>query len=208
MDLGGDNGATISATQNGDRIAPASYEVSYILTRGDNLLIEGAKLIPEFDVTTPGDYVIHEFVAETSDENDSNYFDFVVTPGITTANQVLDYISNNGLCASLDNGVAIEVVCTANTGTLLAEIDKVELVAGTATITAIPGGDSFVPTDYEETYILTTGTDLLVKDASIFSSFDVTEIGVYTIHAFIAETTDENDPNYFDFLVTPGVTKI
>ncbi|WP_179019982.1 T9SS type A sorting domain-containing protein [Winogradskyella forsetii] len=97
--------------------------------------------------------------------------------------------------------VSCETVCTADAGTLTADATPVSLVGGTATISATPNGDIVVPTDYDVTYVLTSGANLVIEQAGATPSFDVTTTGDYTIHTLVAETTDNTDPNYLDLSV-------
>ncbi|WP_179007737.1 T9SS type A sorting domain-containing protein [Winogradskyella forsetii] len=197
--------ATISATPNGDIVVPTDYDVTYVLTSGADLVIEQAGATPSFDVTAAGDYTIHTLVAETTDNTDPNYLDLsVIVFGTTTGGDVLDIVSANDLCASLDvTGAPIVVLeeCLADAGTLTADATPVSLVGGTATISATPNGDIVVPTDYDVTYVLTSGASLVIEQAGATPSFDVTTTGDYTIHTLVAETTDNTDPNYLDLSV-------
>ncbi|TXD85158.1 T9SS type A sorting domain-containing protein [Subsaximicrobium wynnwilliamsii] len=103
--------ATISATPNADIVVPTDFDVTFVLTSGTDLVIEQAGAAPSFDVTAVGNYTIHTLVAETSDDTSPNYLDLsVIDFGTTTAADVLDLVSTNSLCASLDAaGAAIEV---------------------------------------------------------------------------------------------------
>ena len=198
--------ATISATPDGNSVVPTDYDVTYVLTSGIDLVIEDAGAAPSFEVTAAGDYTIHTLIAETSDSADPNYLDLsVVVFGTTTAADVLGIVGTNNLCAALDaTGAPITVLeeCTADAGTITADASPVSLpTGGTATISATPDGNSVVPTDYDVTYVLTSGTDLVIEDAGATPSFDVTAAGDYTIHTLIAETSDNTDPNYLDLSV-------
>ncbi|MFK7833921.1 MAG: T9SS type A sorting domain-containing protein [Winogradskyella sp.] len=195
--------ATISATANGDSVVPTDYDVTYVLTSGPTLIIEQAGATPSFDVTAAGDYTIHTLVAETTDTMSPNYLDLgVIVFGTTTGGDVLGLVTTNNLCASLDvTGAPITVLeeCLADAGTLTADASPVELPdSGSVTISATPNGDSVVPTDYDVTYVLTSGPTLIIEQAGATPSFDVTAVGDYTIHTLVAETTDTMSPNYLD----------
>jgi hypothetical protein len=100
----------------------------------------------------------------------------------------------------LDN-ITLREECLADAGTLTADATPVVLAGGTATISATANGDSVVPTDYDVTYVLTSGSTLIIEDAGATPSFEVTTAGDYTIHTLVAETTDAADPNYLDLSV-------
>jgi hypothetical protein len=104
--------ATISATQGTAPVVPVDYEVVYVLTSGTDLVIEQTATTPSFTVTAAGDYTIHTLVAELSDPNDPNFIDVnIIVPGTTTGVDVVNLITNNGLCADLDvAGAPITVV--------------------------------------------------------------------------------------------------
>jgi outer membrane scaffolding protein for murein synthesis (MipA/OmpV family) len=192
---------TISATPNGDISVPTDYDVTYVLTSGPTLIIQGAGATPSFEVSEAGDYTIHTLVAETSDATNPNYLDLgVIVPGTTTGGDVLGIVSANGLCASLDvTGAAVSVLdCTADAGTLTADAGSVFLVGDTVTISATPNNDSVVPTDYDVTYVLTSGPTLIIQSAGATPSFEVSEAGDYTIHTLVAETSDDTSANFLD----------
>ncbi len=103
-------------------------------------------------------------------------------------------------CSDDDGNEPINV-CTADAGTLTASASSVSLSNGTATISATPDGNISVPQNYEVTYVLTSGSELVIEDAGAAPSFDVTTAGSYTIHTLVAETSDSTDSNYLDLSV-------
>ena len=204
--------ATISATPNGDMVVPADFEVLYVLTSGEDLVIEAAEATPNFVVEDPGNYTIHTLIAETSDDSDPNYLDLsLINFGTTTGADVLVLFVTSGItCGALDvSGAPITVLeeCTADAGTLTADATPVSLSGGTATISATPNGDSVVPVNYEVVYVLTSGASLVIEAAGGAPSFEVNEAGDYTIHTLVAETTDNADPNFLDLgIINFGTT--
>jgi predicted transcriptional regulator len=101
------NVVTISATRNGGQNIPADYTQAYVLTSGDNLIIQGLSTNPEFEVSASGKYTIHSFVYPTSFDPLS-----VVTVGTTTGSDVNSLLIQGGgsLCASLDVAGAMVLV--------------------------------------------------------------------------------------------------
>jgi uncharacterized surface protein with fasciclin (FAS1) repeats len=98
-----DGSATISANAVDAPVVPNNYEVTYVLTSGDELTIEQAGATPSFTVTNTDDYTIHTLIAETSDTNDPNYLDLsVIVFGTTTGGDVLGIVVSQELCADLD----------------------------------------------------------------------------------------------------------
>jgi hypothetical protein len=202
---------TISATEGTAPTVPASHEVLYVLTSGAGLIIEDAGASPSFEVTSSGLYTIHTLVAEITDTGDPNYLDLnLIDFGTTPASDVIDIVTNNELCAALDvTGAEVNVEdCTADAGTLTADVNPVQLAGGSATISATEDTAPTVPADYEVVYVLTSGTGLVIEDIGASPSFEVTSSGLYTIHTLVAELDNPNDPNYLDAanIVVPGVT--
>ena len=202
--------ANISASPDMLPNIPTNYEVLYVLTTGPNLRIRQTGTSPMFTVFSTGTYTIHTLVAELSDATDSNFLDTsVIVPGTTTGGDVLDIITNNNLCASLDVAGAPIVVedCTADAGTLTADATPVQLSGGTVTISATEATAPTVPTNYEVAYVLTSGPTLIIEQLGATPSFDVTVAGEYTIHTLVAELSDAMDPNYVDTsIIVPGTT--
>jgi hypothetical protein len=83
----------------GNAVVPAGYEVLYVLTRGNGLVIRQVNTEPVFNVTQNGIYRIHTLVY------DPNTLDLsIVVPGVTTGFDVNSLLIQGGgtICASLD----------------------------------------------------------------------------------------------------------
>ncbi|MEL7535140.1 MAG: hypothetical protein AAFN10_27805, partial [Bacteroidota bacterium] len=142
--------ATISATPNGNIVVPVGYSQIFVLTSGTGLVIEQVSATPSFTVNTAGSYTIHTLVYD-ADPNSANFLDLsVVQFGTTTGVDVLNLVTANGLCASLDvAGAPVHVNnCTADAGTLTIDQNPVVLANGSATISATPNGNIVVPVGY------------------------------------------------------------
>ncbi|MBP7450063.1 MAG: T9SS type A sorting domain-containing protein [Flavobacteriales bacterium] len=195
--------ADLSATPDGNSVVPVGYETIYVLTQGAGLLIVDAAAAPIFSVTAADTYTIHTLVYDPL-TLDLGTVEFGVTTGFDV-NALL--IQGGGtICASLDvAGAPMDVteciVCDAVAGTITADEAEVCLVAGLATLSATPDGNSTVPVDFSTVYVLTQGPELLIIDAAVTPSFDVTSTGSYTIHTLIY------DPNTLDLgTIEFGVT--
>ena len=201
-----DNGmATVSATPNGDAVVPDGFELIHVLTQGAGLVIIDASVTPEFMVLAAGEYRIHTLVYDPATLDLG-----IVVPGTTTGFDVLQYIMDNELCASLDASGALVMVeecpvCEADAGTITADENPVCFDTGLneAMISATPNGNAVVPTGFETLYVLTQGVGLLVIDADVTSAFTVFATGDYTIHTLVY------DPGTFnlgtiEFGVTTG----
>ena len=221
---GNETAYTISATANGDINVPTDYETIYVLTSGTGFVIEATATTPSFDLVAlglplSGTYTIHTLVAETSDNTSADFLDLsVVVPGTTTAADVIDIVTNNDICASLDPVGApfmlMDCPCEADAGTLTAD-GTAPCVAGDETaytISATANGDITVPTDYETIYVLTSGTGFVIEATATTPSFDLVALGLplsgtYTIHTLVAETSDNTSADFLDLsVVVPGTT--
>lgn len=142
---------TISATPDGNIVVPAGYETLYVLTSGNDLVIQATSSTPSFDVSAVGDYTIHTLVYDPLTLDLS-----IVVPGTTTGFDVNALLIQGGgdICASLDVAGA-----------------KVSLVlAPTVSISPIDAG---VCTGSSVMYsTLATGTGLTYSWTASAGSFD------------------------------------
>ncbi|MDG1731211.1 MAG: hypothetical protein P8I04_15390, partial [Algibacter sp.] len=89
----------ISATADGNSNIPHGYSSIFVLTSGEDLVIEKVNGTPEFTVTEAGLYTIHTLVYDGR-EDSANYLNLgVVQFGTTTGGDVLGLVGANGLCA-------------------------------------------------------------------------------------------------------------
>lgn len=90
---------TITATPDGNAVVPDGYEVLYVLTQGEGLVIVGVNTVPEFEVNDVGTFTIHTLVY------DPNTLDLSgVELGVTTGFDVYALLIDGGgeICAALD----------------------------------------------------------------------------------------------------------
>lgn len=200
-----DGAANITATHDGNSVAPSGYVQLYVLTQGPDLTIIGAGTEPFFIVSDPGNYTVHTLVFDPA-TLDLGIVEF----GVTTAFAVLDYITANGICASLDAvgaPVTVEVcaTCTADAGTITADEPTVcfDLDLSQAVISATPDGNAVVPSGFEKAYVLTAGSGLVIEQISGSPSFTVFAPGAYTIHTLVFDPATF-DQGIVEFGVTTG----
>ncbi|MEZ4739877.1 MAG: T9SS type A sorting domain-containing protein [Flavobacteriales bacterium] len=198
-----DDMATISAAANGDAVVPDGYEAVYVLTMGEGLVIVQTAATPSFDVDATGSYTIHTLVY------DPTTLDLgIVEPGVTTGFDVNALLIQGGgsICGSLDVAgapILVQLCCDANAGTLTAAEPTVCFVDGMTSIAATGNGDIFVPAGFQKVFILSLGEDQIIVQANADPSFDVTEVGAFTIHTLVY------DPNTLDLgTIEFGVTSI
>ncbi|GAB1858601.1 hypothetical protein MHTCC0001_34410 [Flavobacteriaceae bacterium MHTCC 0001] len=202
------DGVEISAAEDGDQVVPEGYSKLFVLTSGEDLVIEQVDEAPSFTVSEVGLYTIHTLVYDGREES-PNFLDLgVVTLGETTGGDVLELVMANGLCAALDvSGAPIMVeTCTADAGTLVADSTTVILSGGSAMLGATVGDMPTVPEGYSKLFVLTSGEDLVIKQVDEEPSFTVSEAGLYTIHTLVYDGREES-ANFLDLgVVTLGET--
>jgi hypothetical protein len=100
--------AMLSATEGIAPVVPAGFEVVYVLTAGNGLVIIGANATPDFTVDAEGDYTIHTLVYDPADQ--------IALLAATTGIEVNALLIQGGgeLCGALDVAGAAFVVeeCT------------------------------------------------------------------------------------------------
>ncbi|HRD52349.1 MAG TPA: T9SS type A sorting domain-containing protein [Flavobacteriales bacterium] len=106
LDINGE--ALLLALANGDAVVPEGFVQTHVLTQGPGLVVIDGNADPEFTVTAIGEYRIHSLVI------DPLTFQLAVEPGVTTGQDVLDYIASSGICADLDPVGALFLVDICN----------------------------------------------------------------------------------------------
>jgi hypothetical protein len=177
--------ATISGYSTNNSTVPSGYQVIYVLTKGDNLVIVDAKPTPHFTVKDAGSYRVHVLVYNPHTLNLG-----IVKFGETTGGQVNSLLIQGGgsICASLNvAGTQIHVnpapYCTAKAGTVY--LSGVVLSNGSVRITGHPTRDSHVPSGYQVIYVLTKGDNLVILDANPTPHFTLHEAGTYRVHVLV-----------------------
>ena len=97
--------ATIEAVQNEVAIIPEGYQQLFVLTEAFSLTILGVSATPDFEVNSSGFYRIHSLVYNPSTLDLS-----IVEAGVTTGFDVVNIITENNICASLDVNGALNLV--------------------------------------------------------------------------------------------------
>ncbi|MEM9819771.1 MAG: T9SS type A sorting domain-containing protein, partial [Bacteroidota bacterium] len=195
--------ATLSATPNGDRLIPIDFELIYILTSGDDVVVRTFASLPVFNVTQSGFYTLHTLVAELNDISAEQYFEASgIIIGQTTGAEILDMIQEQGVCADFDLlGASVEVLgeqgCVADAGILFPTATEVpvQLFTIVAANHIVP---PTVPLDFEVIYLLATANDGVLVQSGDNPTFVVNEVNTYTILTLITESSDPLSPDYFD----------
>ncbi|WP_425420949.1 T9SS type A sorting domain-containing protein [Phaeodactylibacter xiamenensis] len=198
-----DGDAALVATEDTTPNVPAGYEVIYVLTSGNGLVIQDVNATPEFTVTDTGLYTIHTLVYNPL-TLDLSIVEFGVTTGVDVNNLLIQ--GGGDICASLlVAGAQFQVEecpCTAEAGTLIADSDN--CLDGTAELTAVEGQAPVIPNGYERLFVLTSGTDLVIEAVNTDPTFTIEETGLFTIHTLIYNPLTL-DLSIVEFGVTTGV---
>lgn len=105
--------ATVAATPDGNALIPTGYELIYLLGTGSDTLITQTNTTGSFNVTATGDYSIHTLVYDPNQVDPA----VLLSSGMFNLQNVQNYITNFGLCATVDDiGSSITVdICTGMT---------------------------------------------------------------------------------------------
>ena len=177
-----DGGTLIGAISNGGQVVPAGYQVLFVLTKGEELVIQAVSNNPIFNVQSTGFYTIHRLVYNP------NTLDLgIVQFGTTTGFDVNALLIQGGgsICAALDvEGTSI-LVDDPSAGALVATDADVCLESGAALLNATFSTQPYVPAGYSTLHVLTQGPELVIIDAGPEPSFTVSSPGTYTIHTLV-----------------------
>ncbi len=190
----------------GDAVVPDGFSVAYVLTQGQDLVIQSAGPDPAFQVNVLGLHTLHTLVYDpaTFDPGTINW-------ETTTAAEVSALFVQGGgsICASLDMvGASYTVIecappCDADAGSLTPDAANycLDLVNGTVVVSATSGGNAVVPAGYGVGYLLTQGPELVIVGLNGTPVFTASEAGAYSIHTMVF------DPQTVDpSLITLGET--
>ncbi|MEL7223039.1 MAG: hypothetical protein AAGJ93_17075, partial [Bacteroidota bacterium] len=186
-----DNGGVfLSTIVFGQPTVPAGFEVLYVLTAGEELVIEQVNDLPFFTVNETGFYTIHTLVY-----NPTTLDLGIVQFGVTTGFDVNGLLQQGGgdICAVLDvagapfNVEACNEGCAADFGHIFASSDN--CLDGSANLEATVGVAPTVPAGFEVIYVLTSGAELVIEAVSDTPEFTVNETGDFTIHTLVYDPT-------------------
>ena len=181
---------------------PAGYELLYVLTSGEELIIEAVNGSPEFTVTETGIFTIHTLVYDPTTLDLS-----IVQFGVTTGFDVNGLLLQGGgdICAALDvagaHFIVEECPCSADAGQLTtANNDCIDGIVDIIALEAVP---PVVPAGFEVIYVLTSGEELIIEAVNGLPAFTVTETGTFTIHTLVYDPATL-DLSIVEFGVTTG----
>ncbi len=178
----------VEATANMNMVVPEGYEYLYVLTMGEDLVIQQVGADPSFSVSMAGSYTIHTLVYDPLTLDLS-----IVELGVTTGGAVNALLLQGGgeICASLDvAGAMVHVVmcdddCTAYAGTLMPLKDIFCYMPTGSVIGATVVGDAVVPPGYVARWVATYGEEMIIADIGETAWFVVDGMGLYTIHTLV-----------------------
>ncbi len=193
-----DDSITISAIHASEPVAPAGFSIIYVLTSGDDLVIQNVSADPSFDVDETGIYTIHTLVYDPATLDLG-----IVEVGVTTGVDVNGLLVQGGgsICAALDVPGARFELASPDAGTLSATASEICYAGSPVMLEATTQTAPSVPSGYETIYVLTRGSELTIQNVNSAPSFEVEDAGWYTIHTLVY------DPNTLDLgIVEIGVT--
>lgn len=201
--------ASVNAKSKTPPNIPQGYGIKYILTAGEDLVIEQIGNKPEFFVDSVGIYRVHRLVYNPTTLNLNS-----ILLGETTAAEVNALLDQGGgdICAALDlEGAEFNVrycfsACPAYAGELWTQFYVVCLrdYDNFARLVALPIRNPFVPQGYKVKYLLSYGNNKIIEQINDNPVFDVYRAEEFTIHTFVY------DPRTFDIEddLVLGFTKI
>ncbi|MFZ1333000.1 MAG: T9SS type A sorting domain-containing protein, partial [Flavobacteriales bacterium] len=178
----------VTAVANGDALEPAGYSTLFVLTSGDDLVIEAVSADPSFAVDMIGVYTIHTLVYDPSSLDLT-----IVEFGVTTASDVNAMLIQGGgdICAALDvDGASFTIEpcsteCIISAGSITGVNPLGCLSDGASTLIATPNGDAIIPPGFVQNYVLAYGPDLVIMQVGPNPSFLITTPGVYSMHSIV-----------------------
>ncbi len=189
----GDSAIVLTATVGEMPTVPNGYQIAYVLTTGDSLVIQTLDTVPSFSVDTTGRFAIHTLVY------DSTLDLSLVQLGVTTGFDINDLLVQGGgeICAALDVEGAVfnisaceeENPCPIDAGTLVADAGACLDSTGTVALTATEGEAPTLPSGYQVAYVLTSGSNLVIQALDSIPSFIVDTTGRFTIHTLVFDST-------------------
>lgn len=192
--------ATLTATSNDQAEVPAGFELAYLLSTTNGLLIEQVSSAPTFTVNEAGIWRIHSLVYDPTTLDPA-----VIIPGTTYIYHLSAMLMQGGgaICASLTmNGAFVKTgdcgppPCEAVAGHLSLSADTVCYHDGMASAVATAQGDAVIPDGFNLVFLLAHGEDDAVIAALAPGSFTVYHLGTYHVHALVYDPTTL-DPEHF-----------
>ena len=177
----------LKATPGNVPSIPQGYVWTYLLTKGNNKVIQRINNEALFGVESTGKYAIHAFVY------DPNVFDLNrIRPGVTTAGEILAWISNDTQCADLDPVGAMFNITACEEDLPPCEADAGTLRPGNTPGCFTPGKElffkardgiaPFIPPGYQALYFISREPDHIIEK---FSERPIFGIDEFTPGAFV-----------------------
>jgi hypothetical protein len=193
---------TVNAIIETAPVVPEGYASIYVLTSGDDLVIEAVNATPSFDVDAVGKYTIHTLVYDPA-TLDLNTIVFGTTTGVDVNGLLIQ--GGGEICGALDvTGASFDVVacgCQADAGKLVANPTICLNGQYPVPISAVTVTPVTRPTGFRVLYVMTTGDDLVIQRVSSTPNFTIAQAGQYRIHTLVY------NPNTLDLgIVEFGVT--
>ncbi len=118
--------ARIQGFQDPNSVIPTNFDRTYVLSFGPNKIIQAISALPRFDVMNVGDYFIHVWVGEFTDQFSVDYVNLsVIQQGIAPISDILLQIQGSGICSSI-NELGTPVFVDGVIPTLALELEPIQ----------------------------------------------------------------------------------
>ena len=172
-------------------VVPEDFALVYLLTSGENLVLQQIAEQPSFQVSGTGMFAVHPFIY------DSARFDLgAFTLGQNTIAELMLAVGNSGTCSDIDSaGIATQIgpcPCNADAGTIELLPPSPECWDGITPVAlgAQPILPPVVPADFELVYILTSGETLILQQFASQPNFMVSDSGAFAIHPLVYDSVN------------------
>ena len=174
------------------QIPSDDYELVYLLSAGQNLVLQQIQSQPDFAISDTGTFAIHPLVY------DSTNFDLgTLLLGQSTIAELMAAMNQAGICADIDSAglstMIPECPCAADIGTMQLlpptpdcwdNFVPVPLMLEELTPPVIPS------VDYELVYLLSMGQGLVVQQIQPQPDFAISDTGTFAIHPLVYDSTN------------------
>lgn len=186
----------LKAFHRGDAVVPEGYQKVYLLTHGDQQVIEQIANEAIFELpmsdSLQGVYGIHTLVYNPATLNLGD-----VALHQSPLSQVNDQLLQGGgtICAALDlDGAEVqfgecELPCKASAGTLLANPISCFTPGEEVTLSAKVQAAPIIPSGFTYLYLLVNQADEAILNLDHMPSFQLLSPGNYSIHTLVYDTT-------------------
>ena len=201
-----DGHATLTAVSDGNQVIPQGFQLAFLLSRTNALVIDQVATTPSFTVAGVDVWRIHSFVYDPA-----TFSLATIHPGSTSIYDLYAQLLQGGVpvCASLTvNGAFVKTgacttTCLAAAGSLSTSQPDLCLAEGMAVLHAQPNGDAVIPAGFSMAFLLSFGSNQVIMAQGAAPDFTVAGPGHYSIHALVY-----NPATFSPASLLPGTTTL